>query len=345
MYAECIKRDARIQSSRYTMPAPHNVTECQIFLTRRCNLLCGYCKLTKRHFERELSVAEWKSAFSNMEKIGIKTVKILGGEPTVVEGIEELIRFLNEETSLKYSISSNSMFGDEKFESLISAGIRGYFASIDGIENIKSVDEYGARKSGAGFRRLLDFKKKGVRMLGANVVINRQNVSDMPEIAKALSDDGIWVNLCPVIHGKDDFWEFRTDVPSQYRFTKADVPMIDASMKELVALKRRGCRIAVSDSYLLNMSKYCIDLSWKCLELSQLRVDADGSLTICNDLRGKIAGRYNILRMDNEIFGKFRTEWLDDRERLNCAGCYWSCFVNAQDNMENSRREFAYFGK
>jgi len=317
------------------------VTECQIFITRKCNILCGYCKLTRKHFENELSINEWKLAFKNLEKIGIKTVKILGGEPTVIDGLEELLKFINENTSIKYAILSNSIFSQKKLENLINIRLQGYFASVDGIEDIKSVNG-SIKKSHAGFKRLLELKEKGIKILGANVVINKQNILDIPEIVKSLSNEGIWVNLCPVIHGKQDFWEFRTDVPLQYKFTKNDIPVIDTVMKELVTLKHAGYKIAVPDSYLLNMSKYCINLNWKCNELVQLRIDSDGALTICNDIRGKVADKYNILHIDDKIFNRFKIDWYNDKDRINCPGCYWSCFLSAQENIYDKKLEFDY---
>lgn len=344
-----VEEDHRLPQSRkisdnkslYLKP----ITECQIFLTRKCNILCGYCKLTKKHFEKELSIDEWKLAFKNLEKIGIKTVKILGGEPTVIDGLEELLKFINENTSIKYAILSNSMFGQEKLENLVNTGLQGYFASIDGIEDIKSVNGHSIKKSHEGFKKLLEFKRKGVKILGANVVINKQNILDLPDVVKALSDEGIWVNLCPVIHGKQSFWEFRTDVPLQYKFTKDDIPLINAVMKDLLALKRQGYNIVVPDSYLQDMSKYCIDLNWKCNQLVQLRIDADGALTVCNDIRGKIADKYNILDIDDEIFNQFKLDWYNDKERLNCPGCYWSCILNAQYNIDKQKLEFDYITK
>jgi len=80
------------------------ISHCQIFITRKCNISCRYCKLTKKKLEKELSINQWKIGFKNLEKIGIKTVKILGGEPTVVEGLEDLLKFINENTNIKYVI-------------------------------------------------------------------------------------------------------------------------------------------------------------------------------------------------------------------------------------------------
>jgi len=318
------------------------ITECQIFLTRRCNLRCEYCKIIQNRLKKELSIDEWKKAFKNLEKIGIKTVKILGGEPTILDSFEDLLRFINEGTSIKYAVLSNSIFNDKKLGSLVNAKIQGYFASIDGIKNVKAVDKYGVAKSHAGFNKLKNLKAKGVNLLGANVVITKKNLSDIPEILKILSENGVWVNLCPVIHGEEDFWEFRTDISDELKFTNADIPKINDIMIKLLQMKLEGAKIAVPNSYLINMSKYGIHNNWKCKELLQLRIDADGALMLCNDIRGKIAEKYNILDMDKEKFEEFKKDWKKERIKIDCPGCYWSCFLLAEDNLTHNRLEFDY---
>ncbi len=320
------------------------ITECQIFLTRGCNLHCGYCNLVKKQLKKELSINEWEKAFMNLEKIGIKTVKILGGEPTIIEGFEDLIRFINKETSIKYAVLSNSMFGDDKTESLISAGIQGYFASVDSVGDVKALDEDGSAKSQAGFKKLMEFKRGGIKLLGANVVISKKNLQDIPEIVKALSDNGIWVNLCPVVCGKGNDWEFRANVSDEFRLTDADRPEINNVVIKLLQMKHEGCKIAMPDSYLVNMSKYGIRSNWRCSELAQLRIDADGVFMLCNDIRGEVSKKYNILEMNKERFEEFKKDWKKEREETDCPGCYWSCFLTAEENLKKGG-EFGYFYK
>lgn len=318
------------------------VTECQIFLTRKCNINCGYCRLTKKSLA-ELTVNEWKSAFRSLQSIGIRTAKILGGEPTTVGGLEELLVFINSGTSIRYAILSNSTFTDEKLKQLVGAGLQGYFASVDGIGDVKSVNADVARKSHAGLDRLKKFREMGVKILGANLVINRKNLLEVPVTVKTLSDDGIWVNLCPVIHGADgNCWEYRTAVPVEFTFTEGDAPMIDEVMAELIRMKRAGCRIIVGEDYMRNMSRYGINPSWKCASFSQLRIDSDGALMVCNDIRGRVAGQYNVLDLDAKKFGQFKKDWQNDPARRSCPGCYWSCFWNAEENINKRRLDFWY---
>ncbi len=318
-----------------------NPTEAQYFLTRKCNRYCSYCRLTKRKFEKELDTEEVKEGIRNMEDLGIRTLKGLGGEPTVREDLEDIIRFLNNETSLEYAILSNSHFDGKRLDSLVNAGIMGYIASVDGINDVKSIDSQANEKSKEGLEKLLKFKKKGVKILGANFAMSRKNFEEAPEVVGTLSDYGFFVNVAPLVYGKGD-WEFRTDIPEEFKFKPEDVPKIDAVMNKLLRMKKEGRKIAMPDPYLKNMSKYCVNLDWHCSLFSQMRVDADGGMMICNDIRGETADEYNIVNLDEKSYNKFIKDWYDSEKRQNCPGCYWSALVKAELDLLAGKREFDY---
>lgn len=315
-------------------------TEAQLYATRKCNLNCGYCNLTKRRFEKELDTKELKKGINNLEKLGIKTIKFLGGEPTVRDDLEEIIRFTNK-TKVKYAVLSNSIFDDARLDSFVDAGIMGYVASVDGINDIKSIDSQANEKSRKGFEKLLKFKKKGVKILGANFAMSRKNFEETPAVAKALTDYGFFVNVCPVVHGKGN-WEYRIDIPDEFKFKPEDAPKIDAVMNELLQMKKEGRKIAMPDAYLKDMSKYCINLDWHCSLFSQMRIDADGGLMICNDIRGETAEKYNIVNLDKKSYDEFIKDWYNSEKRQKCPGCYWSALVKAEQDLLAGRREFEY---
>ena len=322
-----------------------NVTECQIFLTRNCNIKCGFCKLAEKQFDAELTTKEWKNAFLTLDKIGIKTVKIMGGEPTYLDDLEEILEFIGKNTNLKYALLSNSLISDARLDSLVNAGLQGYFASVDVIKNADlSLDQ--EKKANAGFDVLLKLKAKGVKLLGANVVITSKNLQDIPETVSVLSNNGIWVNLCPVIHdntqksGRD--WEYRKVVDETALFKDEDIPKLKEVINKLLQLKKDGVRLAVPDSYLANMEKYGVNCSWQCTRFSQLRIDADGALMLCNDIRGDVSKKYNIRTLTSDGYAEFKRAWTQERNAINCSGCYWSCFYFAEENLRCGRHEFYY---
>jgi MoaA/NifB/PqqE/SkfB family radical SAM enzyme len=308
------------------------MTEAQIYLTRKCNLNCDYCKLTKNKL-KELKYADWIKAYRIMETIGIRTVKILGGEPTIISWLPDLLRFASR-TSIKTAILSNSSFDENLRKKLADSMLWGYFASVD---------SYAVGKSTNGYQMLRTLKNSNIPLLAANVVISKRNYKDIPELVSRLSADGIWVNLCMIQHTNNSDKEFsKTDIDSDYVFTEEDKADLEELKKTLLQMKRSGTKISIPESYIEGITTYGINCNWQCSFMSQLRIDCDGGLMLCNEFRTRLATEFNILEMSKERYAEFLRQWKIERKKINCDGCYWSCFIQAEDNIKNGKEEFYY---
>jgi len=322
-----------------------NVTEAQVFLTRGCNIRCGYCKLARDGpYENELGLNEWKLAMMNLQNLGLRSVKIMGGEPTSEEWLPDLIRFSTENTDLKIAILTNGHFSNEYGKRLANAGLMGIFTSVDGIESIASAGKDAERKSHIGYRVLQKAKEWGIPLRASNTVINRKNIEQIPELVSRLSAEGIYVNLCPVIWTNEDR-EFSQDVPDEMKFIPGDEKLINHVMMVLLQMKYDGARISVPDSYLINTSRFGINVNWRCTDFVQLRIDADGALMLCNDFRTELSDKYNVTNLTKKTYQSFVEEWYKVREKTECGGCYWSCFLQAEDNIKHRLEEFQYAEK
>lgn len=314
------------------------ITEAQIFLTRKCNLNCGYCKLVENQGLKELSLAEWIKAYSIMEELGIKTVKIMGGEPTIKKWLPDLLK----EVSIKTAILSNSIFSEETKNKIANAKLHGYFASVDSLSSLNEFKD-PVKKSISGYSMLKSLKSSKIPILAANVVINKFNFKEIPEIVQKLSDDGFYVNLCMVQHTNNTSKEFsKTNIKKSYIFTNEDKRELKSLSKKLLKMKRRGVKISIPETYIKNMVKFGIHCNWKCKKPSQLRIDSDGGLTLCNEYRTQLANDYNILDMTKDKYKEFLKQWSIVRKQIDCDGCFWSCFIQSEDNLKNKKLEFHY---
>ncbi|MCX6750328.1 MAG: radical SAM protein [Candidatus Pacearchaeota archaeon] len=213
-------------------------------ITRKCNLNCSFCKIKRANrLKNELNLEEWKKGLKKLENIGIKSIQILGGEPTTSTWLEDLIIFLNNETNLFYSIESNSTFEDKRFNSLLNAGIKGYCGDIN-IFNFAQKKDWYAIKANKGLNMLLRMKKSGVPYIEASIIINRRNIKEISFIVKKLSKRGIYSNLIPVHYGNAYKWEFRAeDIADEFKIKKEDKPLVERTMNELIKMKEQGFKI------------------------------------------------------------------------------------------------------
>ena len=317
-------------------------TEVQRFITRKCNRNCGYCKLVEADGRRELNIEECIESVNILETLNIKTEKILGGEPTVKKDFLKFLEYLSK-SSIKGAVLSNSSFDDDLVTEMTGSGLWGYFASVDGIEDVKSVCLDSNEKSSKGYGMLHKLKKFNTPLLAANVVINKKNLEDIVEIVQTLSSDGFYINLCPIQHTSDERKVFsKTDVNKDYMFFDEDRERLQKVCNELIQMKKSGVKISVPESYLEMIPVYGIHCDWQCENISQLRIDSDGGLMLCNEYRTELADMYNILNMTLEKYKLFLKDWKEVRASIDCDGCFWSCFFQAEENLKKGILEFDY---
>jgi hypothetical protein len=255
----------------------------------------------------------------------------------MVKGLGRLIRHLNDST-MQYSIVSNSIFNQAKLKEMVDAGLRAYVASIDVID---SGDNTLAdlRKSSAGLAMLERLKAHGVSYLCGNIVISGKNINVVMEVTRYLNDRGIWVNICPVVWGRGDKWDLITEDDLQYRLDENHRDKLADISRQLLAMKRAGARIIPSETYIAAMASHGIDLDWHCCreggnnDPPRLIVDADGGLMTCINDRGDVAERYSIFDLRQPgLYWRFMADWQEDARR--CEGCYWSTMVMARERQE-----------
>ncbi len=69
------------------MPSPYRM---DLALTYRCQNDCGHCYNATKE-KKELSVREWSSIIDKLWDVGVPHIVFTGGEPTLYEGLEELV--------------------------------------------------------------------------------------------------------------------------------------------------------------------------------------------------------------------------------------------------------------
>jgi len=314
------------------------IIESSVYLTRKCNLACQYCKIIKTVLPVELTTGQWMEAFDILDNLGIRFVNIAGGEPTILKGLGELIRHLNSKTSMQYSLVSNSIFNNRKLDELVDAGLKTFVASVDVIEGETS-DLGNLRKSNAGLKMLKKLQARGVPELCGNIVINGRNINSVMSVVRYLNDHGFWTSICPIVWGKGDKWEEIEKGDESYKLTEAHKDKLEEIAGELLVMKKRGDLILPTEDYIKNMSTFGIGCDWKChLEKKspyppRLFIDADGSIMSCINFRGNTASKYSIFDFkDTLVYEKFIEEWWDDV--ADCPGCYWSTMYMAKERQD-----------
>jgi MoaA/NifB/PqqE/SkfB family radical SAM enzyme len=303
----------------------HPITEAQIFLTRRCQLSCQGCQVVRGRATaiREMSDTDWEAAANRMKHLGIQTVKILGGEPTLHPSLPRLTRRLAFH-GIKVGLLTNGIgLVDEngeyskKYSTLVKY-LHAVFPSIDAKKSPF------VRKNAPGWQVIEWAKTGGIPLIGANVSIGKLNLGEVVGVVKELHEAGVRVNLSAYNYlreGQDqaDF-DFRMEVPSPLKWegTEEEMGRFQAVMEELCEY---ADSIAGGKKHLQRIARYGIGQSWACSSSDQLRLDANGDVMLCLDRQMQ----YPLNILSGWGWDEYHTHWAIERNaRLQDCSCAWS---------------------
>jgi GTP 3',8-cyclase len=115
----------------------------RISITDRCNFRCVYC-MPKEVFGRDYQFLE-RSQLLTLEEIarvarvfrelGVRTVRITGGEPLVRRNVEHLVGLLKEIDGLELALTTNGALLPQKAQALADAGLDRVTVSLDSVDD------------------------------------------------------------------------------------------------------------------------------------------------------------------------------------------------------------------
>lgn len=139
---------------------------CQLVVTRKCNLSCGYCNEYDKVSE-PVPLDELKHRAKRAKELGTFAINFTGGEPTMHPEFPELVRYCSQD--LKFlqttTITNGFYLNKELIEKLNDAGLQAMQISIDGVKvndtTVKVLDSLRKR-----LRYLKDYAKFRVVVSG-----------------------------------------------------------------------------------------------------------------------------------------------------------------------------------
>src|SRR5437867_12202408 len=117
------------------------ITDLRISITDRCNFRCVYCRSADPENYRDhaeiLSWPELDRLARVFLHLGIRKIRITGGEPLVRDGVEDYIARLHALGVEDLSMTTNGHLLAERCGRLIAAGLRRINISLDSLDSGK----------------------------------------------------------------------------------------------------------------------------------------------------------------------------------------------------------------
>ena len=160
-------------------------------ITNYCNLRCKYCS----HFtsagdvKQDLPTKEWLDFFQELNRCGIMTVCLQGGEPFYRKDLPELIEGIVR-NRMRFNILSNgTLISDEAAAFLASTNrCDGVQISIDG-SNDQAHDVFRGNGSFSKALKGIEFLRKHTVPVSVRVTLHKKNIHDLEKIARLLLED------------------------------------------------------------------------------------------------------------------------------------------------------------
>lgn len=114
------------------------IMDLRVSVTDRCNLRCHYCMpaegLAWAPKEQELEFAEIERLVSLFADLGVRSVRLTGGEPLVRRNLPELVeRIAAIDAIADISLTTNGILLESMIEPLLHAGMTRVNVSLDAL--------------------------------------------------------------------------------------------------------------------------------------------------------------------------------------------------------------------
>ena len=274
------------------------IVDLRISITDRCNYRCVYCRSADpenyRAHDEILSWPELERLARIFVGLGIRKIRVTGGEPLVREGVEDFISRLRDMGVQDLSMTTNGHLLAERCERLLAAGLKRINVSLDSLDRVKfdqitrtkSYDKVMEGIAIAQKTRLAPVKVNAVLVRG----LNDGEVEAFAEFARERGVVMRFIEFMPL--DADRHWSRNQVVPAaevlqriQARWPLEQIP----HEKSETARKYRFADGAPGEIGLIAPVTQAF-----CGHCSRVRLTADGKLRTClfskddHDMRGML---------------------------------------------------------
>jgi MoaA/NifB/PqqE/SkfB family radical SAM enzyme len=299
----------KLKISWRTLLSPPGPRFGSLFITRKCNLECPYCKVTSFQF-KDLNTDQWQQVIDKLYRWGVRIFSITGGEPLLRKDIHEIIRHISKiRKAIPWLISNFKIMTRNTIDQLADDGLLFLTASLD------SLTQTGV-KSDSSILDLLSYAKSRGIICSTITVLHQGNYQEIPEIMRKVTERGIIFDLGFFQHIGGMF------SPADSSQKVNDLEALETLREKIRSHKLQTGLVAPSWGFLKTNLQMYREMSWKCPAErdTYLVVNNDGRLMTCQEFLADIS----VLTIDELDDPRWRTVKKETVQQ--CRGCFYGCY-------------------
>ncbi len=262
--------------------------DLRLSLTDRCNFRCMFCMPPEKEFhflprEELLSFEEMRFVVEALAELGIRKVRLTGGEPLLRRHIDKLVRMLSSVEGIKdIALTTNGFNLKEKAALLKDSGLKRVTVSVQSLKE-EVYGKIAGRK--VNIKELIEGIEEAIRV-GLNpvkvntTVVKGMNDDEVVDIARFFKDMGVTVrfieymdvgtltewDMDKVVSGKEIIERINSEMPLE---------AIESEDKSEVSKRYRYIDNGVEVGVITSITEPF------CGGCSRIRLAADGKLYTC----------------------------------------------------------------
>ncbi|WP_298500770.1 GTP 3',8-cyclase MoaA [uncultured Methanobrevibacter sp.] len=279
------------------------IISLRITITNRCNVNCLYCHHDGMvSSKQEMTADELYTICKIAKNIGVKKIRISGGEPLIRKDIVEIVEKIGSLGFKDISMTTNGTYLEKYAQGLKDAGLDRVNVSLDTLnretyEFITKKDYLESAKAG-----ILKAVEVGLYPVKINMVIMKDiNQNEVKDMFKFCKENNMVLQLIELIESENcDDDKFSADY--HYKLDMIEERLADIADEVYERKFMQGRKKYYIDGGEIEVVKP-VDNSTFCANCSRLRITPDGKIKPC------------LLRNDNlvELISHIRNGESDER--------------------------------
>lgn len=255
----------------------------RISITDRCNLRCIYCmpqgEANFIEHEEILTHNEILRLSNIASQLGVRKIKITGGEPLIRKGVIDLIRDIKNIDLIKeVTLTTNGVLLEKYLDELKLIGIDGINISLDAVEDRKFKEITGFDYSSKVISAIKKSAKIGIKTKVNSLIIPQINIEEIYNLVEIARDNKVhlrFIEVMPIGFGRN-----------MTRFSSEDVKeLISKKYSQLIPYDKKlgngPAKYYELDGFLGKIGFISAVSDCFCSECNRVRLTSTGFLKAC----------------------------------------------------------------